>query len=156
MSDDETEVRALLRQFLDGWNAGDGSAFAAPFTDTMDFIGFDGTYFTDRDEFAAFHQTLFDKWLKGSRLVGDVAVRFPTPDSALLIGHGGTIMRGKSKPSKVRDSIQTLTAVRTPAGWRFTSFQNTRLRPMGANGVSTVLWLLTDLIWRIAPKGKNK
>lgn len=155
MTNDETKVRTLFRQFLDGWNAGDGKAFAAPFTQQIDFIGFDGTSFTDRDELADFHQTLFDKWLKGSRLVGDVKVRFLTPDTALLLGRGGTIMRGKTDPSRVRDSIQTLTAVRTPDGWRLASFQNTRRRPMGANGVSTLLWLLTDLLWRLAPNGKK-
>jgi hypothetical protein len=27
----------------DGWNGGNGNAFAAPYTDDVDFIGFDGT-----------------------------------------------------------------------------------------------------------------
>jgi uncharacterized protein (TIGR02246 family) len=152
MNDDELAIRKLFTQFLDGWNAGSGEAFAAPFTDSIDFIGFDGTHFTDRAEFAAFHQTLFDKWLKGSRLIGEASVRFVTPDTAVVLAHGGTIMRGKSKASPVRDSIQTLTAVRTPDGWRFTSFQNTRLRPMTANRRHLVLWLVTDLLWRLAGK----
>jgi uncharacterized protein (TIGR02246 family) len=155
-ANDEAALKALFTQFLDGWNAGRGEAFAAPFTEIIDFIGFDGTYFTDRTELAEFHQTLFDKWLKGSRLVGDMTVRFLTPDAALLVAHGGTIMRGKSKPSPVRDSIQTLTAVRTPDGWRLASFQNTRLRPMGASRIHTVLWLLTDLIWKVAPNRKSR
>jgi uncharacterized protein (TIGR02246 family) len=146
---DRQQVEALFTQFLDGWNAGSGEAFMAPFTDTIDFIGFDGTYFTDRAASAAFHQTLFDKWLRGSRLVGTPEVRFTGPDSALIVAYGDTVLRGKSRPSKVRASIQTLTAVRTTDGWRLTSFQNTRWRPM--TGRNVVLWLLTDLLWRLSP-----
>src|SRR5690606_37653979 len=104
---------------------------------------------------AAFHQTLFDKWLKGSRLVGKATVRFVTSDTAVVVAHGGTILRGKSKPSPVRDSIQTLTAVRTSDGWRFTSFQNTRLRPMTANRRHLLLWLVTDQLWRMAGNGRK-
>lgn len=100
-------------------------------------------------------QTLFDKWLKGSRLTGTASIRFVTPDTAVVLATGGTILRGKTKPSRVRDSIQTLTAVRTEAGWRFTSFQNTRLRPMTANRRHLLLWLVTDLLWKFAGKGRT-
>lgn len=149
MNTDDKEVRELFAQFLAGWNAGDGTAFAAPFTDELDFIGFDGTAFTTKAELASFHQDLFDKFLRGTRLVGEVTVRFPHPDLAVLVGRGGTIMRGKTKPSPVRDSIQTLTAIRTPTGWQLTSFQNTRLRPMGKNFLR---WVITDLLWKGAKK----
>ncbi|MEU4392793.1 SgcJ/EcaC family oxidoreductase [Kribbella sp. NPDC023855] len=156
LASDEAEVRALYNQFLDGWNRGSGTAFAAPFTDEVTFIGFDGNSFTTRSEVADFHQPLFDKWLKGTRLFGDLSVRFLSPDVALLVGRGGTIMRGKTRPDRVRDSIQTLTAVRTAEGWRLTSFQNTRLRPMSESGVSTLLWLLTDLLWKVFHRPKKR
>ncbi len=39
-------------------------------------------------------------------------VRFLTADVVLMHAIGGTIMRGKSKPSPARDSIQTLVAKR--------------------------------------------
>ena len=153
---DETTVRDLYIQVLEGWNAGSGEKFMAPFTDRIDFIGFDGTRFTDKQASADFHQQLFDKWLKGSRLTGNPEVRFITPDAAVIVARGGTILRGKTKPSKVRESIQTLTAARTPEGWRLTSFQNTRFRPMTANGMHVLLWLVTDLLWKLAPKGRQK
>ncbi|HXV84302.1 MAG TPA: SgcJ/EcaC family oxidoreductase [Candidatus Binatia bacterium] len=59
-------------QLMDGWNKGSGEAFAAPFAEDGHLVGFDGTHFKGRDEIAAFHQPLFDKWLKGTRLVGEV------------------------------------------------------------------------------------
>ena len=147
---DEQALQALFSRFLAGWNAGNGEAFAAPFTERIDFIGFDGTRFGTKYELASFHQDLFNTYLKGTRLVGDADVRFLTSDVALLVGRGGTIMSGMTAPDRVRNSIQTLTAVRQPDGeWLFTSFQNTRHRPIGATTSGTMLWLFTDLLWRI-------
>ena len=75
-------------------------------------------------------------------------MRFLTPDVALLIGRGGTIMRGDTSPSPERDSIQTLVAVREDGQWRLTSFQNTRVRPIGQSARAALLWLLTDRLWK--------
>ena len=41
---DEAAVRGFPLQMIDAWNAGDGTAFAAPFSDTADFIAFEGTH----------------------------------------------------------------------------------------------------------------
>lgn len=71
-TEDEAAVRALYRDLMDGWNKGSADAFAAPFADDGDLIGFDGTHLKGRREIATFHQPLFDKWLKGTRLVGEV------------------------------------------------------------------------------------
>ena len=97
---DAAEVRALYEQLMDGWNKSSGEAFGAPFAEDGDLIAFDGTHLKGRQEIASFHQPLFDKWLKGTRLVGEVkGVRFLTPDVALMHVVGSTIMRGKLKPS---------------------------------------------------------
>lgn len=143
---------------LEGWNQGSGEAFAAPFAEDADFIAFDGTRSKGRREIAALHQDLFDRWLKGTRLVGNAEVRFLGLDAALLIGRGGTIMRGKSRPAPERDSIQTLVAVRQDGEWRLASFQNTRSRPIGRGLVGTAIWVLTDALWRLArrPRGKRR
>jgi uncharacterized protein (TIGR02246 family) len=150
---DEDAVRALYQELMDGWNRGSGDAFAAVFTEDGDLIAFDGTHFKGRKEIAPFHQQLFDKWLKGTRLVGKVNdVRFLSPDVALMHAVGSTVMRGKNEPSPERDSIQTLVAVREEGGdeWRLVAFQNTRVRPMGSSSpVAFVLWALTDLLWKV-------
>jgi uncharacterized protein (TIGR02246 family) len=82
MTSDEPAVLALFTQFLDGWNAGSGEAFAAPFTDQVDFIAFDGPHLTSKQEIAVVHQELFDKWLGGTRVTGTAHVRFLGPDAA--------------------------------------------------------------------------
>jgi uncharacterized protein (TIGR02246 family) len=146
---DESAVRDLYRELMDGWNRGSGEAFAAVFTEDGDLIGFDGTHFEGRAEIATFHQELFDKWLKGTRLVGRVKdVRFLSPDVALMHAVGSTVMRGKSRPSPERDSIQTLVATRQSGEWRLAAFQNTRLRVM-RNGITFLVSMFSDLLWKV-------
>jgi uncharacterized protein (TIGR02246 family) len=153
-TNDEAAVRALYRQLMDGWNKGSGESFAVPFAEDGDLIGFDGTHLKGRREIASFHQPLFDKWLKGTRLVGEVkSVRFLSPDVALMHVIGGTVMEGKSEPSPERDSIQTLVATKRGDEWSLAAFQNTRVRPMGRSARGTVIWLLSDWLWKLfAPK----
>src|SRR5215218_5995015 len=92
---DEAAVRGLYQQLMDGWNRGSGKRFKG------------------RKEIGPFHQQLFDRWMKGTRLVGQVEdVRFLSPDVAVMHAVGGTVMPGKTKPSPERDSIQTLVATR--------------------------------------------
>lgn len=154
---DETAVRGLYGELMEGWNRGSGEAFAAVFTEDGDLVAFDGTHFKGRREIAAFHQELFDKWMKGTQLVGHVeSVRFLSPEVALLHAVGGTIMRGKTEPSPERDSVQTLVAKRESGGWRLAAFQNTRLHPIGPRITTFLAWTLTDLLWRILPRNKGE
>jgi uncharacterized protein (TIGR02246 family) len=150
-TEDEREIRTLHRRMLDAWQAGDGDAFAAPFSDGALFVGFDGSVMRGREEIARTHQELFDRWLKGSRLVEEQThVAFASPDVAIVHSVGGTVMRGKREPAPERDSIQTLVAVREEAGgWSFVSFQNTRIRPIGAGATAALLWLVPDKLWRL-------
>lgn len=146
----EAAVRVLYTQLMDGWNKGSTDEFSAPFSDDGHLVAFDGTHFKGRDEIVAFHQPLFDKWLRGTRLVGEVeSVRFLSPHVAVMHARGGTIMRGKSHPSPERDSIQTLVAVQRDDKWRLVAFQNTRVRPMSGNARSAFIWLFTDWLWKV-------
>jgi uncharacterized protein (TIGR02246 family) len=146
---DEAAVGDLYRQLMEAWNRGSGAGFAAVFTPDGDLVGFDGTHLQGRQQIASFQQQLFDKWLKGSRLVGRVTdVRFLGPDVAVLHALGGTVLRGKQAPE--RESIMTLVATRDREGdWRLAAFQNTRLRVMGAGARPFLLWTLTDWLWRL-------
>ena len=146
---DEAAVRDLYRELMEGWNRGSGEAFAAVFTDDGDLVGFDGTHLKGRAEIATCHQELFDKWMKGTRLVGQVKdVRFLSSDVALMHTVGSTVMRGKTEPAPERDSIQTLVATRQSGEWRLAAFQNTRLRIM-LSGVAFLVSTFSDLLWKV-------
>jgi uncharacterized protein (TIGR02246 family) len=146
---DEAAVRDLYQQLIDGWNRGSGAAFAAVFAEDGDLVAYDGTRFRGRQQIAPFHQELFDKWMQGSRLVGQVEdVRFLSRDVAVMHAVGGTVLRGKTEPSPERDSIQTLVATRQGGEWRLAAFQNTRVRLMG-NAAAFLMWTLTDFLWKV-------
>ncbi len=96
---DEAAVRGLYQQLMDGWNRGSGESFAAVFTEDGDLVAFDGKRYKGRKEIGPFQQQLFDRWMKGTRLVGQVEdVRFLSPDVAVMHAVGGTVMPGKTKP----------------------------------------------------------
>jgi uncharacterized protein (TIGR02246 family) len=146
---DDVAVRALYQQLMDAWNEGSAEAYAELFAEDGVLVGFDGTAFEGRQEIVAFHQPLFEKWLKGTRLVGDVTrVQFLVPNVALMHAIGGTILRGKSKPHPSRASIQTLVAVQNHGEWKLAAFQNTRVRSMSSSFASVMLWTFTDWLWR--------
>jgi uncharacterized protein (TIGR02246 family) len=129
---DETTIRNLYQRTIDGWNKASGDAFAAPYTGDSDFIGFDGTYMKGRQEIASFHQMLFDRFLRGSRLIGKVrSIRFVTVDVAIMIAVGGTVMAGQSDIEPERNSIHTIVAVKRNNNWYFTAFQNSRAQYIG-------------------------
>jgi uncharacterized protein (TIGR02246 family) len=153
---DEVAIRELFGLLLDDWGRGDGEAYGSRFTEDAEYVAFDGTLTRGRREIAASHQQLFDKFLKGTRLTGRVlSMKFVRPDVALIHATGGTVMRDKTKPSPERDSIQTLVAVREGAEWRFAAFHNSRVRPIGSNAATFLLWAFTDRLWRIFAPGKE-
>jgi uncharacterized protein (TIGR02246 family) len=154
---DEAAIRELFGLLLDDWGRGDGEAYGSRFTEDADYVAFDGTRTRGRREISASHQRLFDKFLKGTRLTGRVlSIKFPSPDVALVHATGGTVMRGKTRPSPERDSIQTLVAVREGADWRFAAFHNSRVRPIGSNAATFLLWAVSDRLWRtFAPRKED-
>jgi uncharacterized protein (TIGR02246 family) len=152
---DEAAIYALYQRAMDGWNRGSGAAFAAAWVENGHLIGFDGTHFTSRAQIAQYHEPLFQTYLKGTRLVGQVTnVEFPAPGVALIHARGGTIMAGASTPTPERDSIQTLVAVWREGEWQLLAFQNTRVRPIGRDVAGSLLWLVSDWLWKVLVKGK--
>jgi uncharacterized protein (TIGR02246 family) len=153
---DEAKIRALFEDLLDDWGRGDGEAYGSRFTEDADYVAFDGTRTRGRQEISASHQRLFDRFLKDTRLTGHIlSIKYPSPDVALIHATGGTIMRGKTKPSPERNSIQTLVAVREGPEWRFAAFHNSRVRPIGSNPATFLIWAITDRLWRIFAPGKE-
>jgi uncharacterized protein (TIGR02246 family) len=124
---DETAIKALRRQMIDGWNRGSGAAFAEVFTEDGDFVAFDGIRFRGRQEIASTLQQYFDGIMNGSRLAGQVkSLRFLSSDVAVINAIGGTLMPGDSRARPEQEFNQTLVAVKRDGQWRFAAFHNSR------------------------------
>lgn len=126
---DDTALANLFQQLLDAWNHGDGAAYGALFAEDADYVTFDGTHVKGRQHIAATHQHLFETWLKGTRLTGQIEhMRFLSPDVALLHATGGILMGKQAKVRPGRFSIQTLIATKHNDTWHFTAFHNNRVQ----------------------------
>jgi uncharacterized protein (TIGR02246 family) len=140
---DEDAVRDLFAQLLVAWERGDGSAYGALFTEDADYVAFDGSHTKGRQAIATSHQRLFDSWLKGTRLVGQIErVRFLAPEVALVHATGATLMPGKERP--LRPSLQTFVATKQQDAWRFAAFHNTRIVTRNA-----LQWMLYGIASKI-------
>lgn len=124
-SGDELAVRALYQRLLDGWNARDGAAMAAPFAEDGEVIGFDGSLIAGRDAIAAAMAAIFVSHLTPTYVALARGVRFPTPDTAILRADTGLLPRGQTDLDPDLNARQTLVAVRRDGAWRIALFQNT-------------------------------
>ena len=128
-SADEKALHDLFQVSKDGWNQGDGQAYAASFTEDADYILWNGTHLKGRQAIATAHQQLFETRLQGSRLEGEIQhIRFLSGDIALVHLHSSPQIRGQQVPAPDQYAIQTLVGIRQTDGWRFTAFQNTLIQ----------------------------
>lgn len=124
---DEKSIRAILHKMIEAWNAGDGTAFAAPFTDDVDFVVWEGTHLRGRKELAVFTQQIFDTGVKGSRLEGEVKfVCFLSPTLAVMHSVVRTTLAGQTKPLPSRDSMELIVVTKRDGQWRGQSLMNAR------------------------------
>lgn len=119
------EITRLLERMTETWNAGDSAGYAGLFTEDADYVTFFGLHMKGREAIEEAHRGLFKTSIKLAEGGPEAEIRPLTGDVALVIAHGGSSVDGVPDPS--RASLITLTALRTPEGWRFASFHNTRV-----------------------------
>jgi uncharacterized protein (TIGR02246 family) len=130
MSAEEAAVRQLLERQLDAWARGNGSSFAATYTDDGDLTTFDGTHLVGRPAIASFMQVQFDGFLKGTRVLAEPKrIRFIDDSAAVMITEGGVAFPAETSVPSERLSIQTFVVTRRDGNWLFAAFQNTRITP---------------------------
>jgi len=124
---DEDAIRAIHQRIIDAWNAGDGDAFAAPFSDRADFVAWNGTHLEGRQEIAAFHRQMFDTVVKGSRLEGDVKfVHFLDPELAVMHSVVRVTLSGSTQASPSRESMQFIVVSKRDSEWLSEGLMNAR------------------------------
>jgi uncharacterized protein (TIGR02246 family) len=122
---DQTEVRALYRQLLNGWNQRNAQAIAGLFTREGEAIGFDGSELKGQSDIGSVHRRIFEDQDTGV-FVGKVRrVLFLTPEVAVLSSVAGMVMPGHADLEPDLNAIQRLIAVKRDDEWRIAVFQNT-------------------------------
>jgi uncharacterized protein (TIGR02246 family) len=124
-NDVEDAVRATYRAILAGWNAQDAGAFAAPFADDGEVIGFDGSRVVGRAKIEAEMAGIFADHATG-RYVGIArSVCQLGPDVAILRAVSGVVPAGADAINPDLNAIQSLVTQRQADGWRVILYQNT-------------------------------
>jgi uncharacterized protein (TIGR02246 family) len=124
---DEIAIRAISSQMIDGWHAGSGEAFAAPFSETADFVEFEGPYLKGRQAIAAFHQQFIDTLAERFQIeIEPNFVRFLDPQRAVMHSVARITLPGQTKPSPSRDSMQFFVVRKCAGEWCVEAFQNCR------------------------------
>lgn len=124
-SKDEAAIKAIIQQLQDGWNAGDGKAFAAPFAEDADYVIVNGMRIKGRDVIASGHQNIFDTIYKNSHNSASIkSIRFLRQDIAiahvewnLKYSEGGSPREGKA--------INSLVLTKESGQWSIAAFHNT-------------------------------
>ena len=131
MNDDE-QILDLFNRMCLAWTDGDARAYGACFTADCDYVSYDGTWQRGREPMVASHDKLFRGVLFGSALVGEVeSIRYLGDHVALVHATGSVLVTWRTRLPKRRRTRNTIVAVRTPDGWRFTAIHNGRIRPVG-------------------------
>lgn len=127
-SADEKTLSGLFQQMIDGWNQGDGQAYAAPFTEDADYVIVDGKHVKGRETIAFGHQYIFHTVFKGSTMRGQVKdIRFLSADIALMHAEGVLQIPGQAGRVSEQPSTMTIVAIRQASRWGITAFHNTRM-----------------------------
>jgi uncharacterized protein (TIGR02246 family) len=127
-AEDEAAIRKIVGRIQDGWNRGDGQAFAAPFAKTADYVIVNGMRIKGREEIAAGHQRIFETIYKNSHNTGTVqSIRFIRPDVAVVhiewhlkLSEGDTARESRAMSSMVM--------TKENGQWTVIAFHNTPIK----------------------------
>ena len=121
----EPEIREIYHRILDGWNRRDAAAFAAPFADEGEVIGFDGSQTTGRERISAEMQRVFSDHATGSYVGKIRGVRMIGAQVALLRAMAGVVPAGQSDLDPKLNAVQALIAEQRGGRWQVILYQNT-------------------------------
>jgi uncharacterized protein (TIGR02246 family) len=140
---DETAVRALYQDLLNGWNQRSARAMAQLFISDSIVVGFDGSEMEGSATVEAEMGRIFADHVP-ARYVGLVrSVHVLGADVAVLHAVAGMVPPGKRDLKEENNAVQTLTAVKREGRWRIAVYQNTPAaydgRPQQARALSEEL-----------------
>ena len=125
-------IQAVFHTLATAWNSADAVLFSSVFTPDADYVTFNGQHLKGRQVIAQTHADLWNKFLKGSRLVATepLHVRFVDDVTAIAHGTGAVLMRWQKAPSASRLSINTNVLIKQNDQWLITAFHNCRIQKL--------------------------
>jgi uncharacterized protein (TIGR02246 family) len=129
VSEDTTDIAAVLQSLMDTWNRHDMVAYAANFAENADFVNVLGERYTGREQIEAQHVRIHKTVMRNSQLWNtEYTVRKLT--SEVAIAHVNWGMRGHEAPPEwhipeIRKGVLTVVLVRESGKWQITAAQNT-------------------------------
>jgi len=123
---DEAAIRKIVTSLQDGWNKGDGKAFAAPFAADADYVVVNGMRIKGRDEIAAGHQRIFDTVYKNSHNTATVqSIRFLRDDVAVV----HVEWHLKIDAAREGKAMCSMIMTKEKGQWSIVAFHNTPIAP---------------------------
>jgi uncharacterized protein (TIGR02246 family) len=125
--DDAKAIYAVIKKLSDAWANGDGTKYAALFTEDAHYVEAPGNWVTGRKTIAERHQEIFDTLFKNTRIDGDYTTTFQllTPDVVLVHATGTVLFPGESDKEEIPNGIITMALSKNNGIWQIASFQNT-------------------------------
>jgi uncharacterized protein (TIGR02246 family) len=124
---EELAIREVIAAVEAGWNAADGSRFAAPFANDADYVIVDGRYITGRPTIAQGHQQIFDTIYRDSHNVATVhQIRFLSADIAVAHVEWSLTLKQDAAAHK---SMSTMVMARDNDAWNIAAYHNTPVVP---------------------------
>lgn len=122
---DQAAIASLTQRVVAAWAYHDADTFANLFIEDGSMILM-GTYAAGREDIRKFLVESFDGKYKGTQVTGKpLALRFLSPDVALLQTIGGVLEAGETEVSRTGAIRATWTAVRRDGQWMLAAYQNT-------------------------------
>lgn len=128
---DETAIRANVKQMETGWNMKSGAEFAKPFSEDSDYVIINGMYIKGRAANAAGHQQIFDTIYKNTNLTLTLErIRFLRADVAVVHVVSALKMLQEDSARTLNGRI-TIVMTKNNEKWEISTFQITEILAKG-------------------------
>ena len=124
-SADESAVRTLYQQVIEGWNQHSAETFASAFAEEGETIGFDGSQMVGRGAIATTLRQIFADHVTAPYVSKVRSVQLVSPEVALLRAIVGMVPPGQSDLNPALNAHQTLVATKRAGRWHIHLFQTT-------------------------------